>query len=422
MFQAHATIGAVVEPLQTRSSASGAGERLKVSLHRGGPEILARHAGEWNALCDRARPDLAFIRPELVSVFLDVYALNARVVLLTAHRDGELVALLPLVEKSIGFGPFRINWLRTASQAQFQRHDAIHVEGEAQEVIAAGFWHELRTVLPRHLMHLETALTDGVLARMRDLAAEQGRVVHVFDAQEAPYITVPAPDMEMDDVIAAQSRRVRRLVRGGLRRLEERGALRVVYVADEAEGVGIGEWVERFRDLEHSGWKGEAGSSINSDISDRHFYQKLVQDECFRPYFRCLAIMLDDEMIAADLGFLVGETYFSDKLAMNEEYRDCSPGHLLHLFLLLQCAGMGVTTLNLGGIAEPYKMYWTDKALPFSTILIFPGGVLGRLVFAGLFNVAIPARNRLRTLPIARQAWRVLRRFRASLMLGGSND
>lgn len=395
---------------------------LQVSVHSGGREIVALHAREWNALCDRARADLAFIRPALVSAFLDTYSPNDQVVLLMARYNDELIALLPLVEKSIGIGPFRTRWLRTASQTHFQRHDVIHVDEKEQDAIATAFWRELRAVFPRHLMHLETVLTDGVLARMGALAAEEGCLTHHYNFDGAPYMAIPPVETGMEGVIAAQGKSLRGSLRRGLRRLGEQGDLRFVYVENEAEGKSISEWVEQLRELEHMGWKGAAGSSINSSVADSHFYSRLARDEDLRPHVRCMALMLDEEMIAADIGFLIGDTYFGDKMTMNETYRDCSPGHLLHLFLLLECARRGVTTLNLGGIIEPYKMFWTDKTLPFSTIFIFPEGLRGRLFRAGIFDVAVPARNQLRALPRARQTWRAMKKLRASLALGGGID
>lgn len=384
---------------------------IMVSCHRGGPEIVEAHADGWRRLCDRARPELAFLRPEIVTTYMRAFAPNARIVLLTAHRSGELTALLPLLEKSIGAGPFRFRWLTSAARALFQRFDAIHVD-EDEDAIAAAFWRELREAFPRHVLQVHTVLTDGVIARMRGLAAANGCPTQIYDVDGAPWLAVTSPDLGLDDVIAAQGKSLRGSLRRGLRRLGEQGSLRFVCVENEAEGRCVTEWVEQLCELEHAGWKGAAGSSINSDAAKSLFHRGLARDERLRPYFRCMALMLDDEMIAADTGFLIGDTYFGDKMAINERYRDCSPGHLLHLFLLLECARQGVTTLNFGGVIEPYKMYWTDKTVPFSSILIFPESVRGRLLHGGLVYVAMPAKNRLRVWTVNRRERQAQKRLR----------
>lgn len=386
---------------------------LRVSLQRGGQEVIDVHAGAWRALCEHAAPERAVLRPELVSAYFSAFAPDAPVLLLSAWRNGDLVAILPLQESSIGAGPVRLRWLRTAGNLPFQRFDALYGEGEDPDAIASGFWRVIQRECPRHLFYGEMAMTGGVVDRMRERAASEGLLAREFGADAAPFLEVPAPDMRMEDVIAERGKSLRGSLRRGLRRLGERGTLRFVHVQETAEGKDLAEWLEMFCELEHRGWKGQSGSSIYSDSAACQLYRAFAHDERIRPYFRCAALMLDDEMIAADLSLIVGTTRFAQKLATNEELRDCSPGHLLNLYLLLDCSRLGVTELDLGGKTEPYKMFWTDRTHPYSNVYIFPAGWQGRLLHAAIFSLALPGRDYLRGNGLALRLGRARRRFRA---------
>lgn len=388
---ARETVESRLEPADTAVGR----QNLDVAVHYGGPELIEQFAPEWRELCGKARPGQAFQRPELVTAYIEALAPHHPVVLLTAHRGRELVALFPMLVKSAGAGMLHLKWLRSAMSNNFLRLDVLYADEDPDE-IASAFWQALRSRYPSMMLRLATVAEDSVIVRIQRLAARDGRIVRTEDQGASPYVIVPTADVNMDDIIAGQIKPLRRKLRAGLRRLSEPGTLRFVSVRDEAEGKHVTEWLELFCDLEHRGWKGEAGTSIISEPPTHQFYRLLIRDEGLRPYLRCFALMLGDEMIAGGLGFAVGDTFFSEKLAMNEEYRDCSPGHLMHLYLLLECKRLGLDVLDLGGVAEEYKLLWTDKTSPHANVTILPEGMRGRLMNSILFETARPASRNLR--------------------------
>lgn len=396
----------VPRPFTSSSSKSG---DLSVSVYRGSQDVIELYADAWRALCDRAGSESTLHRPEVVAAYLDAFAPGSAVVLLTAHRDGQLVALLPLHELSAGFGPARVSWLHSAANIHIPRFDVILGDGDPDEV-AKAFWRCLRNEFPRHLCFFEFIDADGVIARMRDLAVIEGRVAREHDPGASPYMEVPNQPIREEDILAAQGKSLRSSLRRGLRRLEAQGAVRFVHVREEAEGRDVTRWLEMFCELEHRGWKGEVGTSISSNPVTSRFYHFLARGNALRPYFRCLALMLDDEMIAGDIGLMIGNTYYSMKLVINEDYLHCSPGHLLQWYELVDFAGSKVREIDLGGKVERYKMRWTDTVRPYTTVYIFPPGLRGRMLEYATLDGWIRAKEYLRTKPLARRIWCALKR------------
>lgn len=399
----------VSEPASVPSSVAWKSGDLSVSVYRGGQEIVDLHADAWRTLCDRAGAESTLHRPDVVTAYFDAFAPGSDVVLLAAYRDGKLVALLPLHELSVGCGPARISWLHSAANIHTPRFDAIVGDAGVDE-IAKAFWRCLRNEFPRHLCYFEFVNTDGVISRMRDLARIEGWEAREHDSGASPYIRVPASPVGAEEIIAAQGKSLRSSLRRGLRRLEAQGAVRFVHVRKEAEGRDVAEWLEEFCELEHRGWKGDIGTSINSNEITSRFYRSLAREKALRLYFRCLALMLDDEMIAGDIGLMMGDTYFSMKLVINEDFLSSSPGHLIQMFELVDFAGRGVREIDLGGQAEPYKMRWTDTVRPYTSVFIFPPGLRGRLLEAAVLDGWIRAKEYLRTKPLARRVrWAMTR-------------
>lgn len=373
---------------------------LQVFLWSGGPELITRISGEWDELCDHGNPELSFLRPALVTAYINAFAPDDPVLLLVAYRGRRLVAVLPLQERYLGAGPVGMTWLRFAGNVHFVRCDVISRD-EDPDLIAREFWTLLRARQKWNLIQIDVAPMDGIVARMRALAAAEGAATGIHNPGETPYIGVPDPTVGIDDLIAAQGKSLRGSLRRGGRRLGERGAFEFVVIREGSPEGDITDWVDRLCDLEHRGWKGEAGTSINSDASTRAFYSSLARDPALRRSLVCLALVLDGEMVAGDIGLLAGNTYFGMKIAHDEAYRDCSPGHVLMLHELLALSRMGYSEFDMGGRAEPYKLFWTSTTRPFGRVFIFRKSLRGRLLHWAFFTAGEWLRERVVKTPLA---------------------
>lgn len=371
---------------------------LDVSLHRGA-DVILRHAREWRALCDRADRSLAFLRPEIVAHYFDAFAPKDQAILLTAHRGAELVALLPLQQGFSWLDGIGIGWIRSAGNVHVPRFDALCIDDP--EMVARAFWDTLRSAFPQAVMYFQRTPGNGLIHRMSRIAASEGRIVREHDPDGTPYIPVRQPPLSRDDLIAAQNKKLRSTLRRGFKRAEERGILRLVHAPPAGDGRELRDWFEAFCELEHRGWKGVAGTSILSDRGATRFYRSLVDDADLRPYVSLLALMVDGDMMAGDLGLFIDGVFHGLKVAFNEDYRDCSPGHLMQLYEILEFSRLGAVEVDLGGRVEQYKLFWTKEKRAYSSVLILPAGLRGRLLHALVSGVVLRGRDYLRSKPQA---------------------
>ncbi len=91
----------------------------------------------------------------------------------------------------------------------------------------------------------------------------------------------------------------------------------------------LGRWIEQFLALEHSGWKGGAGSALASHQTTTHLFEAALAGAASHGRLERLTLALDDQPIAMLASFVTPPGAFSYKTAFDERYARYSPGVLL---------------------------------------------------------------------------------------------
>lgn len=112
------------------------------------------------------------------------------------------------------------------------------------------------------------------------------------------------------------------------RRLGELGRLQY---ATLGPGDDVRAWIERFLQLEASGWKGEAGTAIAQKRPDHAFFLRVAQEGFKRQRLSMLALTLDGQPIALRCSFQAKPGSFFYKPCYDEAYARFSPGVLVEL-------------------------------------------------------------------------------------------
>ncbi len=127
-----------------------------------------------------------------------------------------------------------------------------------------------------------------------------------------------------EDPVAHLGRSRRKSIRRARRRLEALGRVRWRYV----ETADPSDYVERFLDLEHLGWKGEEGTSMRSRPQDERFFREMMERFSERESAFFTELLLDDRVVASTCNLRIGGEGFAFKVAYDPEFRDMSPGLL----------------------------------------------------------------------------------------------
>ena len=160
---------------------------------------------------------------------------------------------------------------------------------------------------------------------------------------------------------------------------------------------------EVFLDLESAGWKGENGSRTAIKLDRRlvKFYRSLL--DSFSSHGGCVIHLLVDgeRPICAAFGLVVNGTYYGIKIGYDEEFKQLSPGVLLHEFILKEYAESGqVECLNLVSHTA-WQRCWRPIQSQSSDIWLFRRTMRGRVL-----STIQRLRNAIRALKLkCRKKW-----------------
>lgn len=169
-----------------------------------------------------------------------------------------------------------------------------------------------------------------------------------------------------------------------LRRLERR-------LADEGQcsyrvmeaGEPVQTWIDRFLELEGSGWKGRESTALASKDSSRAFFSECVLAAAERNRVQMLSIEINGIPIAMKCNFISGDVAFAFKIAYDERYSKYSPGVLLELFNMRNLAQQYPDIKLMDSCAMPehfmINRLWTARRT-LTNCLAASGGIPALLI------------------------------------------
>ncbi|HEX4847735.1 MAG TPA: GNAT family N-acetyltransferase [Novosphingobium sp.] len=174
-------------------------------------------------------------------------------------------------------------------------------------------------------LHLSTLPLEGPLWQaLQAVTAEQGRLAGLVYREERALL---ASELSPADYFEASlSGKKRKELRRQMNRLAELGEL---HFERQRNAEGLEQWNEEFLALEHSGWKGTAGSALASHHTSADMFRAAMQGAAVLGKLERLTLRLDGAPIAMLINFLTPPGSFSFKTAFDERYSRFSPGVLI---------------------------------------------------------------------------------------------
>lgn len=381
---------------------------LTFEVLRGDAGLVHEIADEWEELCDRGVCTQPFFRPYFAAIFLEAFAPGAAVVIVTARLNERLVAVLPMVERTIGIGALGLRWLRATANTHFTHYDVVYADVEPDR-LAEELWRFLRTKLAWDVIQIDSAAAGSVADRIRSLAIQYGAHGQMHRPETCPYVPLDSSNITIEQLVQGRSRNMRSKLRRAITRLNGYGAVTLTQVGPASMDMEIHQSLQELYRLEHASWKGEAGTSILSDKSTRRFYDRLVSEGIRRGDVSMYRLHAGGQLVAMELGLVAGTAYINLKVAYNEAFQHCSPGHMLLMHMQAELSRRGFDELDLGGTAEPHKLAWTDKGRDFGSVFLFQPGVRGHVAWHMLFKTGPPIVQRLGTGSISRTVRHIVR-------------
>jgi CelD/BcsL family acetyltransferase involved in cellulose biosynthesis len=278
----------------------------------------------WDGLARKASEPNPFFESWYLLPALRAFDPCGEVRILRLERDGALAGLVPLHRASRYYGRPLPHWSVWLHGNAFLGTPLVEQGAEPD------FWTALTARLDQQggaglFLHLPHLPTNGPLCRtLARIAAAQDRPLGLVYREERAMLASPLSSEAYLEV--SLSGKKRKELRRQFNRLGELGELRVERRRDDGD---LSDWIDQFLALEHSGWKGGAGSALASHQATTHLFREALHGAAARGRLERLTLWLDDAPIAMLASFITPPGAFSYKTAFDERFARFSPGVLL---------------------------------------------------------------------------------------------
>ena len=332
---------------------------------------LREQSRAWDDLWRRSEVSLPTCRAEPLAIWLEHFAPKQRFVAVGVEYEGQLVAALPLVaSRRHGVKVLELpgNCWAESGDLLLDPMTACDTD-EVLDLLLRG----VRT-LRRPLLWLEGI--EAQADRWRDFRAALERADAEPVLRPQYHVGVIDIDHDWDAYQAAWSGSHRAAVRKGMRKLSERGEVRLVQRrqldADEIEPL-----LKQAFEIEDRSWKGQAGSSILRTEGMCEFFVRQAQVLASQGELELDLLELSGEAIAFELCYRGKGTLYSHKIGYNDDYAKFGPGRLLRaLQLEVAFNDRELNCFDTMGIYDRSKGDWSNRAYPVSR-LVAPTGAWG---------------------------------------------
>ncbi|MFO0260845.1 MAG: GNAT family N-acetyltransferase [Planctomycetota bacterium] len=346
---------------------------------------------KWDELYERSTVRQPTSRFEHVELWFDAFAPTARREALIAEEHGHSLAVLPLLRNRI-CGVFPILDLPyrywTTSPVLLFDAEQHRDQGLVRSVLKG--W----TGNGRWLVRANELLGDSSVVQQLQSAFRQSEFTSDWQVRyeigKVPIHGEGAP-ADWNGFQQALSGNFRRQMRKMENRAEREGGVEMVVVRPssmkEAEP-----WLRAGFELETKGWKGTQGSSVITAPGMLEFFKRQAGLLAARDKLIIANLMFQGQLIAFEYGFRFKRTYFSPKIAYDENYSRLSPGHLLmHLWIKQMYQEDEFDCYDFTGPITEATAKWAFSTYPIMKMVAGTGPLGNRLVHAGQWGRRLKA-------------------------------
>ncbi len=351
-------------------------------------ELTAADEDAWRQLAAAAVEPNPFYEPEFVLPAANHLPEARDLAILQTGEGGEWTACLP-----IGSGRWRAGIRAAAAwRSRYSFLSTPLIRAGAGLDAVGDLLDCARRLTGRRIFALEGFAHGGAFSEMLDAQLRDGPRLEAFALTSERALLRRRDDGEYTAGLRAHHQR--ELNRLGRRLAEQAGGpVEDLSVSADPDAV------QRFLDLESTGWKRQSGTALASSPSDAGFFRAIC--ERFREAGRLelLELRAGGAPVAAKCNLRSGEGSFAFKIGYDEAYAKFSPGVQLELANLRRFHLSGASWMD--SCAEPgntmINRLWPARRV-LRTAVIAPAGPRGQAL-RSVFRLAYSGRERLRDGP-----------------------
>jgi len=339
----------------------------------------------WDALASCAAEPNPFFESWYLLPALRAHDPAGEVRLFCLQQAGALIGLIPLARLPRYYGKPIPHWSAWMHGNCFLGTPLV-VKGHE-----TAFWQALLDWADSNsgsglFLHLPHVPLDGPNhCALTALCAQQRRLAGLVHREERAMLAADlGPEAYLE---AALTGKKRKELRRQFARLSELGELTISHSRGDA---GLEQWIEDFLALEHSGWKGSAGSALASHHTTAQLFREALPGAAAHGRLERLTLALDGEPLAMLVTFLTAPGAFSYKTAFDERFARFSPGVLLQRANLAMLDDPAIAWTDSCAAADhPMIDHIWGERRAIGRISLGIGGAVRRLTFSALLRLEL---------------------------------
>lgn len=252
---------------------------------------------QWSRLVERAANASTFLTHDWLLSWWEAYQPPAQLQILTAHRDGELVGVAPLMivrEKRLGVPVHCLRFVGDGSSETDHMDFVLRID--MQEPVRAALIHAVEKLRWDLAVLSNVPERSGTLPQLKGWAGQRG--IPLEDSVAACPIR-SLPD-SFDALLASMPSRFRTSLRSTRRKLSAEHRLEFGLHEDPA---GFPEALDTLFVNHESRWRAREQSGVFLNPKRRDFYQRLSTRLHARGALRFFFLRLDDRIVAQEYCF-----------------------------------------------------------------------------------------------------------------------
>lgn len=344
----------------------------------GNTTAFAALRDEWNVLANAAA-DTVFLTHSWLLNWLALLAERSTPYVLTARRDGALVAALPLAQSPGTLGARKLRFMGNGTLTP-NHLDVLALPEERGQAINAFTMRLLDEQSTWDVLDLDKLPDDTeTVTKLHEAFSAAGCGTSVNLSASCPYAVLPDT---FDEYFAARSKSARRHTRERTRLIfREHPETQFSRVQTKAEL----DWALRsLVDLHQRRWRerGYAGSFADPRVVA--FHRAVAADALEAGTLRFYSLREGERMIAAELCYRVNGCVQSYSCAFDPDWAVYRPGMVLISHCIEQSIAEGASRYDLLEGLEEYKASWAPDVRHNVRFCAFSTGVRGRASEASL--------------------------------------
>ncbi|MBU0759166.1 MAG: GNAT family N-acetyltransferase [Candidatus Omnitrophica bacterium] len=328
----------------------------------------------WNDALSRSASDDVHLTWEWFYTWCDNFAKEDLFIIVVKDEGGKILAIAPFARKTYRFLGLPVKKTAVLRNCYSPRINLILTE-RIKECVEAIF--DRLGAEKWDVIKLEDIISDSKI--IKELESLSGKDLFRFykgkRIELSPYVTVAG---KWEDYYSALSSRFRKNIKYSERKLGNVGKVELLEIKNSDK---LDVYLEKFFQLEASGWKKDAKTAIRCSKKERRFYSELAHIASRNHWFSLFFLKVDDKEIAACYSFRYKDVFSGEKQGYDPDYASYSPGSLLHKRMLEKVFENNFRKYDLLGVYENWKRKWTLSADEIRCVWIYRRNILGNTLY-----------------------------------------